>query len=207
MSTDLEKSQKFGEMLAKSRNDSGKTQKYMAQALGKSVNTIQNWESGIGEPGYRTLEKWFDALGINMERYILDYKYSSMFDGLTQDSSISQIKDCIHAYIDLQCSERDLRQMAFCMFGNTGSSFHEQLNMLTANNHCTMRSRVNVCQLVLDNYKMEQAQGELVGLNHIMPDTETLKMALSHGRSAAYAGENGYTLSSINSEKKGAKSN
>ena len=73
--TDLENAQRFGAMLAKSRTDAGQTQKYMAQALGKSVNTIQNWESGVGEPGYRTLEKWFDALGINMELYILNYKY------------------------------------------------------------------------------------------------------------------------------------
>ena len=49
MLSEAEKSQIFGNMLAKSRNDAGKTQRYMAQALQKSVNTIQNWESGISE--------------------------------------------------------------------------------------------------------------------------------------------------------------
>lgn len=197
--TDLENAQRFGAMLAKSRTDAGKTQKYMAQALGKSVNTIQNWESGVGEPGYRTLEKWFDALGINMELYILNYKYRNHFD--MQDSNIQKIKDCVHTYINNQCSERDIRQLAFCMFGNTGSSFHEQLNMLTANNHCTMRSRVNACQLILDNFTMEQAHEELVRSDQVMPDVETLKNALTKGRSAAYAGENGYTLISVKNEK------
>lgn len=197
--TDLENAQRFGAMLAKSRTDAGKTQKYMAQALGKSVNTIQNWESGVGEPGYRTLEKWFDALGINMELYILNYKYRNHFD--MQDSNIQKIKDCVHTYINNQCSERDIRQLAFCMFGNTGSSFHEQLNMLTANNHCTMRSRVNVCQLIMDNFTMEQAHEELVRSDQVMPDVETLKNALTKGRSAAYAGENGYTLISVKNEK------
>ena len=40
MLSEAEKSQIFGNMLAKSRNDAGKTQRYMAQALQKSVNTI-----------------------------------------------------------------------------------------------------------------------------------------------------------------------
>ena len=72
--TDVDRARAFGLMLERSRIDAGKSRKYMAQALGKSINTIQNWESGIGEPGYRTLEKWFDALGLELGRYLMDYK-------------------------------------------------------------------------------------------------------------------------------------
>ena len=59
MSSEIEKAQNFGNMLAKSRTDAGKTRKQMAQALGKSVTTIQNWESGVGEPGTEHLRSGF----------------------------------------------------------------------------------------------------------------------------------------------------
>ena len=48
---------------------------------------------------------------------------------------------------------------------------------------------------------MEQVHEELVGSDQVMPDVETLKNALTKGRSAAYAVENGYTLISVKNEK------
>ena len=193
MLSEAEKSQIFGNMLAKSRNDAGKTQRYMAQALHKSVNTIQNWEAGISEPGYRTLEKWFDTLGLNMDSYILEYKYKD-FNMTIDKSDLGTVKKCITMYINTQFSERDFLQLAYCMFGNTGSSWHEQLNMLTAHNHCTMKSRVNVCRLVLDNYLMEHERGELVGTGQIAPDISSLSAALERGKTAASGKQNGYTM-------------
>lgn len=194
MSSEIERTQNFGNMLAKSRTDAGKTRKQMAQALGKSVTTIQNWESGIGEPGYRTLEKWFSVLGLNMEKYILSYRYPDKFLTFDKDTEIEKMVDCIHAYINTNYTERDIRQMAYCMFGDTGSSWHEQLNMLTANNHCSMRSRVNICQAVYDNFLMEKARGELVNEDNIMPDLASLNIALQRGREAACENKNGYTM-------------
>lgn len=102
--------------------------------------------------------------------------------------------DCIHAYINTSYTERDIRQMAYCMFGDTGSSWHEQLNMLTANNHCSMRSRVNICQAVYDNFLMEKARGELANEDNIMPDLASLNIALQRGREAACESKNGYTM-------------
>lgn len=193
MLSEAERSQMFGNMLAKSRNDVGKTQRYMAQALQRSVNTIQNWEAGISEPGYRTLEKWFDTLGLNMDSYILEYKYREFTDAIDK-TDLDAIKKCIYLYIDTQFSDRDFLQLAYCMFGNTGSSWHEQLNMLTAHNHCTMKSRVNVCRLVLDSYLMEYERGELIGTGQIAPDIETLAVALEKGKRAASGNQNGYTM-------------
>lgn len=109
MSSEIERAQNFGNMLAKSRTDAGKTRKQMAQALGKSVTTIQNWESGIGEPGYRTLEKWFSVLGLNMEKYILSYRYPDKFLTIEKDAEIEKMVDCIHAYINANYTERDIR--------------------------------------------------------------------------------------------------
>lgn len=84
--------------------------------------------------------------------------------------------------------------MAYCMFGKSGSPWHAQMNMLTANNHCTMRSRVNVAQIIIDNFKVEEARGELINTEHVMPDMDALALAADAGRIASYNGANGYTI-------------
>lgn len=129
-----------------------------------------------------------------MEKYILSYRYPDKFLTFDKDTEIEKMVDCIHAYINTNFTERDIRQMAYCMFGDTGSSWHEQLNMLTANNHCSMRSRVNICQAVYDNFLMEKARGELVNEDNIMPDLASLNIALQRGREAACESKNGYTM-------------
>lgn len=129
-----------------------------------------------------------------MEKYILSYRYPDKFLTFDKDTEIEKMVDCIHAYINTNYTERDIRQMAYCMFGDTGSSWHEQLNMLTANNHCSMRSRVNICQAVYDNFLMEKARGELANEDNIMPDLASLNIALQRGREAACESKNGYTM-------------
>ena len=129
-----------------------------------------------------------------MEKYILSYRYPDKFLTFDKDTEIEKMVDCIHAYINTNYTERDIRQMAYCMFGDTGSSWHEQLNMLTANNHCSMRSRVNIYQAVYDNFLMEKARGELVNEDNIMPDLASLNIALQRGREAACENKNGYTM-------------
>lgn len=187
-----EKALAFGRMLEKSRIDAGKSRKYMAKALGKSINTIHNWESGIGEPGYRMLEKWFAALGLNMGRYIMEYRWPSMFDDPGTATDVEQLRQKLHQYVDTHFTARDIQQAYFCLFGNTGSSWREQLNMIVADNHCSMRSRVNVAQLVYDNFRMESARGELVNTEGVMPDLESLHRAVSSGRKSACDGMDSY---------------
>ena len=189
---EVDKARAFGLMLEKSRTDAGKSRKYMAQALGKSINTIQNWEAGIGEPGYRTLERWFEALGQDFGRYIMEYRHPGIFSDNSSSEDVNALKEKLHRYVDTHFTETDIRRVYFCIFGNTGSSWREQLNMMVANNHCSMRARVNVAQTVYDNFLMESARGELVNLDEIMPDLESLSRVVNNGRKSACDGKDSY---------------
>lgn len=42
---------RFAQIWSLSRADTGKTQEYMANGLGVSKKTIQNWEKGASAPG------------------------------------------------------------------------------------------------------------------------------------------------------------
>ena len=113
---EADRARAFGLMLEKSRADAGKSRKYMAQALGKSINTIQNWEAGIGEPGYRTLERWFEVLGLNLGRYLVEYNNPGTISHST-DGNIASMREQIHHYVDTYFTDTDIRRAYFCIFG------------------------------------------------------------------------------------------
>lgn len=189
--TESDRAREFGLMLEKSRTEAGKSRKYMAEKLGKSAATIQNWEAGIGEPGYHALEQWFRILGKDVERYIMEYRHPGMFSSTPKN--VDEMREKLHKYMDLHFTNEDIRRAYFCIFGKTGSSWREQLNMIVANNHCSMRSRVNVSQTVYDNFLMESARGELVNMDGVMPDLESLGKVVKSGRKSACDGIDSYS--------------
>ena len=55
-----------------------------------------------------------------------------------------------------------------------------------------MQSRVNAARMILENYEMEESQGELVCPEAIQPDLRMLKSAIREGKSAVLTGSSGY---------------
>ena len=181
-------------MLVKSRMDAGLSQQQLAKALGMSVKTISNWEKGYGAPDAVTQMQWFDVCGLNELPYLLAKNYPETYANLSVNSDFKEIRAGVIKYIQEISDEQEIRQLAFCIMGNTGSSWKQQLNMLTAHNHCTMRSRVAVAQTVYDNYSIEEIKGELVCTESIKPDMDALKAATNQGRDAIYNGHDGYAF-------------
>lgn len=194
MENRLKRQEDLAHMLSSARNKCGKSQRYMAKAIGRSVTTIQNWESGIGCPDYLTMQEWFHALGINMLRYLLNHDSPEVYKHLSQSTELNSIEEALIHYIHNIASEEELKQLSFNIFGDTGSSWREQLNMLTMHNHCSFRSRVNVGQLVYDNYRMESATDNLRCKGHVEPNLESFTIALNKGRNCVYNGTKGYTM-------------
>lgn len=182
-------------MLKRARNDAGLSQREVAKALGKSIKTVQNWESGYGAPDSVTQMEWFYICGVNELPYLLAKNHPEVYADLTYESDTEELKKAVIKYFQEISDDVEIRQLAFCIMGNTGSSWKQQLNMLTANNHCPMRNRVAVAQLIYDNYNIEKIQGNLVCPDNIQPDMDALKAATNRGRDAIYNGQDGYTFS------------
>lgn len=178
--------------LSKSRIECGKTQKYMAKAIGRSVGTIQNWESGYGAPDLIQTMEWFEILGVNPLRYMLDFVFPDVYDRLNGEVSDELIDQSLRSYFESVATPSEKRKLAYCIFGKSGSSWHCQLEMLTAHNHTSLRSRVNAAQTIMDSYDMEKARGELIGLDHVMPDEELLRNAIKAGKQSVIDGKTGY---------------
>lgn len=195
MSDYLLNAQLLSAILSKSRTDANKTQRYMAKALGKSVPTIQNWESGYTTIDILQFQSWFKVLGVNPLRYILAFLYPDPFRTAKSSDDDNKIDEALHLYFSDVATPSEKRKLAYCIFGNTGSSWHSQLEMLTAHNHCTLRSRVTVAQAIYDSYIMEDAQNILVKQDHIAPDIEALRSAIDSGRVSVLNGHRGYMRS------------
>lgn len=179
-------------ILSASRVHAGKTQKYMAQSLGKSIGTIQNWEAGIGAPNVVDMIEWFDILGLNPMRYLLDFFFPDIYMGKNAQSPDEDVRKAVINYFENVATDSEVRKVAFCIFGNTGSSWPAQLEMLTAHNHTTLKSRVNAAQMILDSYDMEKARGELVRTDHILPNEDVLNHAIKSGKRSVLEGKPGY---------------
>lgn len=195
--TRLLTAENLANMLASSRTQVGKSQKYMCKALGKSLGTIQNWESGYSAPNVLDMISWFNALGLNPLRYILECLYPNQFRDVAKsvdNASITdeQIDEALNFYLNNIASSTDKQKLAYCIFGNSGSSFTAQLDMMTAHNHTSVRSRVTVAQTIYDSFTMEEATKQLVGIDAVMPNLENLKNAIANGKESAMCGKKGY---------------
>lgn len=69
------------EIMAEARIGKNRSQQYMAKALGRSLTTIQNWESGISIPKLSDMGAWFGALGVNPMRSCLELSASGPIQG------------------------------------------------------------------------------------------------------------------------------
>ena len=189
---DIKNAEKFATLLAKARLNAGFSQKQMAKLLGRSVSTIQNWESGYVCPSFFDTMDWFEVLGINPMRYLLNYLYPLKYENLnTLSNDIAEIektKSALNYYIDNIASDSEILKIAFNVLGETGSSWNSQLDMLTAHNHLPLTHRIFVAQQVLDAFLLAKARNVLNCADQIMPDIEELERAVISAKQSIIEG-------------------
>lgn len=187
-----EDKKRFAKIWCSSRADAGKTQEYMAQGLGVSIKTVQNWENGVTSPDLFMGSEWFRVLGNNPLPYYLSFLFPDLFDGLSPEYDDAVIEQALTALIRNSTSV-EKRELLFLMAGSHGSPWYSLLQMFTAHCHTSMQSRVNVARSILDNYEMDEATGNLVCPDNVRPDTGMLRNAVEQGKQSVISGNSGYT--------------
>ena len=160
------------DMLADSRIFKQKSQQYMAKELGKSLSTIQNWEAGTTVPKMTDMLRWFNVLGINPLRACLEYVHPVIYKGIHAGDDIEKVDKALLHYIQNVAPERERRELAFCIFGETGSSWSAQLDELTARNHLPIQDRISISKMTVDTYELDSAIGKLRCDDKILPDIQ-----------------------------------
>jgi len=192
--TPEEKADRIGKLLCHSRKDAGKTQEFMAKAIGVSKKTIQNWEKGVTFPDLFQCIEWFSCIKLNPLSYYLAFQYPWLSnESFSSDSSYSDSMDEIILQLLKRFTDNEKKQMFYILSGHHGSPWYNLLQMLTAHCHTSMKSRVAAARIILENYEMEQKTGHLVCPDQIMPDISVLRHAIDQGKKAAENNEHGYT--------------
>lgn len=170
------------EALRITRNESGKSQEYMAFELGVTRRTILNWENGISEPSVGQTVSWFKLTGKNPIPYLLQYTYPDMNKISPKDDDAKILAALMQLINDLPAE--GVRQLMYLFFGNHGSSPRAVLQMITAHLQTPMKDRIAHGQLIATNYEIAKRTNTLAQPNHIQPDCDTLNAAIETAKCA-----------------------
>lgn len=179
-------SERFADMFRKVRMDCGKSQQYLADTIGVSKKTIQNWESGFSSPPFGGLEI-FQALGANPTPYYLRFLYPSL-EKDTEDVE-ERLITCIKSLSEIQ-----KEKLLFLFLGDHGSSLSGMVELMTGHLQMPLRDRVTIANAVISNYDLASTLGELSCPDDVQPDIEILKTSLLHSVLAVKKREKSYSL-------------
>lgn len=93
MITLIEYQNKAANILKITREQSGKTQKEVADLIGVTRQTINNWECGYTFPDFPLVLKWFDILNLKID--------DSFFSNFNDDEVLEHIKNQASAIVDV----------------------------------------------------------------------------------------------------------
>ncbi len=184
---------RISELLLSARNKAGVSQEELAETLGMSRITVHRMETGSKVPNMAEFIMWYRALGLNWFRDVLRLAHPEIyddFDGSAADTE--QKRNGLFRYL-AECSPGEVEKLAFLIFGEHGSDWPSMLDEYTANAHCSMRSRAAVCRLVIENYELEEATGDLVDPDIAKPNIANLRAAHEAGQRAAQLRRNEYS--------------
>lgn len=182
--TTFEISERFAQMWKQSREDAGKSQAYMAKALGVSRATIQHWEDGISSPSQIKGFQWFEALGLQPMPYYLKliYGISSKSDPLEAIRTIAS---------DLP--EDYQKKILYFLSGEHGSSVAGIIELTTAYLLLPLRDRLAIAQSIATMYRVVDAEGSANADDRIRPNMEILQKSIDGGTRAVLSGRSGYS--------------
>lgn len=181
----LSDAKRIARLMLDARKRSGQSQEELAELLNVSISTVQRLESAKRVPTLENFIEWYRALGMNWFRDMLrlaNPELYCVFDGSTAD--VEQRRNGLFKYL-ADCPPGEVDKLAFLIFGQHGSDWPSMLDEYTANAHCSMRSRAAVCRLVIENYELEAATGDLVDPDTAKPNIGNLRSAHIAGQKAA----------------------
>lgn len=188
----IEITERFAAMWRSSREHAGKSQDYMAKALGVSKKTVQNWEAGTSCPSQEKGFEWFMALDLQPLPYYLQILYPAQFENINDFDDEEKEREALITLI------RDLppdavKKLLYLLAGEHGSSGIAVLEMITAHLQAPLRDRITVAQSIETNYHIAENRNELRHPNHIQPDIELLSTAIKRSKESVINGDDTYT--------------
>jgi len=176
--------------LKAARRRQNKSQEYMGLEMGVSRKTVQNWEKGVSSPSIDQCILWFEILELSPLPYLFQFVHPNM-ENISAKEKLEDLRYALSQLVET-IPEEGVRQLLYLFYGDHGSSPRAVMNMVTAHLQTPLHDRVSNAHMILNNYEMAYASGELTDITHIQPDVEFLNDSIEMGKQASIKGNDNY---------------
>ena len=127
-------------------------------------------------------------------RYYLEYLHPDPDSSESTKASVQYIRDAVVQYFKNVAPDSEIRRLAFCLFGGTGSSWNGQIDDLCALNHLQIKERIDVAELIYSKYTVANSTGSIRQPGAVLPDMENFRSAIDSCYKAVADGKDEYTV-------------
>ena len=192
--TDNERKDLLASLIKESREAHGWTQQKLADALGVSKKTYQNWEFGLSMPPFDIGFKICQVLGEPIGRFVGRYLFPDSYEHEPEKKiSTEQKRERITDMVQNHLTDREIDQQDLAYRADYGSRIALS-NLRTLYIHLPLIDRQMFTILMMHCYEDAIALGKDPFPEEPQPDIEILSNAVSVARLAAHNGEKSYTL-------------
>lgn len=169
------------EMLRQLRKRHGLSKAAMARKINIDDHTWNSWESGKTAPSIIDFMSVFDKFGESAIHPLLSMLYPEQYG-----ASASDLRDELVRFTTDVATDHAIEIMSFLAFGDHGSNFSPQIELMCAYNHLPLMQRFIVAEQVYTSFLAAYHRGELVAAESVMPALSVWEEGLRKAQKAAY---------------------
>ncbi len=175
-------------MLAELRDRQNLSKAAMARRVGVDDHTWSSWETGATSPSVVDFLNVFEACGESILRPTLELLYPDHYtDGQTNE------RERLTSFVNDAATDHHIAILAYMIFGDHGSNFIPQAELICAYNHLPMEQRFIIAELIYTSFLTAQHRGDLINTDSVQPDMPVWISGLKASQRAAYQRLNSYT--------------
>lgn len=144
-------------------------------------HTWNAWESGKSAPSIIDFIMIFDSFGESMLGPMLRILFPEQY--AVNDS---ELRDELIHFTNKVASDHAIEIMHYLAFGDHGSNFISQIELMCAYNHLPLEQRFLVAESVYTSFLLSKNRGDLVAGESVMPDIPVWEDSLRKAQKAAY---------------------
>lgn len=194
MRTLLELQQGIAQLLTNLRKRKGLSKFKIATIVEVSDKTWARYESGDSSPTVPEFIQIYSALNEDAFRDVLNLLYPNTYHAINPNNSVEELRDALSHFSNHVASDRIIHELAFMIFGEHGSSFIPQLEMITMLNHLPMKYKYFIADDIMKYWEIAESHDELICKENIMPHIETFQQGLELGKDATINNRNHYAF-------------
>lgn len=183
----------IAKLLRDLRESTGLSKSQISTILNVDPHTYTKYENGESPISAEDLIWLFAELEKDVLRHVLDMIYPNVYEGLSAQSDIDDLREGINHFMGHVASERFVRSWDYITFGNHGSDVEPQLQEFLMICHLPLAYRYVLAENVWMFWQLAVSKDKLTNTDCTMPNIEMFLNTLETVQKAVVENKDGYT--------------